>query len=82
MKKYMVYFEDAENVYRAAIPAKNENAAKEFVKGNGEIVKVKDITNDYPISSYKVENALRMAHFGQIEIDLILRTLIMTDIAE
>ena len=82
MKKFMVYFEDGQTCYKAAIPAKSEKAAREFVRGNGEVISVKDITKDFPISSYKVEDALRRAQFGQIEIDLILRTLISTDIAE
>lgn len=82
MKKYMVYFEDGDNVYKAAVPAKSEKAAREFVKGNGEIVKVKDITADYPISLVKIEHALRTAQFGQIEIDLITRTLYMANIAD
>ena len=82
MKKYMVYFEDAENCYKAAIPAKSEKSARAFVEGNGTVITVKDITKDYPISIYAVEAALGNAHFGQIEIDLITRTLIDTQIAD
>lgn len=82
MKKYMVYFEDGENCYKAAIPAKSEKSARDFVQGSGEVIAVKDITKDYPISSYKVEAALRNAQFGQVEIDLIIRTLVSTQIAD
>lgn len=82
MKKYMIYMDDGKNCFKVAIPAKNEKAAREYVKGNGEIIAVKDVTEEFPISSEKVANALLSAHFGEIEMDLIIRCLQMNDIAE
>ncbi|WP_162610149.1 hypothetical protein [Drancourtella sp. An12] len=46
------------------------------------MVAVKDITDEFPISAEKVADALRSAHFGKIEIDLITRCLQMNGIAE
>lgn len=80
-KKYMVYFEDGEHCYKEAIPATSEKDAKEYVAGNGEVIAVKDISKDYPISTSKVYDALKNANFGETEIDLIIRTLTKTNIA-
>lgn len=82
MKKYMVYVDDGEILMKLAIPAKSAKAAKEYASGNGEIIKVSDVTEDYPIDAAKVANALKMGNFGQTEIDFIIRTLITCNIAE
>lgn len=82
MKKFMVYFEDSENVYKAAIPAKDQKAAAEYVKGNGDIIAIKEVTNDYHISLDKVADALQKAGFGEYEMDFITRTLSQCNIAE
>lgn len=82
MKKYMVYMDDGRDCFKVAVPAINEKAARKYVEGNGEVVAVKDITEDYPISLDKVVNALKVANFGQIEINLISRCLSFNDIAE
>ncbi len=81
MKKYMVYLDDGRDCYKVAVPAANEKAARKYVEGNGEVIAVKDITEDFPISLDKVVSALKNASFGQIEIDLISRCLQMNDIA-
>lgn len=82
MKKYLVYLDDSVNCFKVAVPAIDENSAREFVKGNGEVIAVKDITEDYPIDLCKVAHALRNAQFGLVEIDLITRCLRFNDIAE
>lgn len=82
MKKYMVYMDDGRDCFKVAVPAKDEKAARRYVEGNGEIVAVKDVTEDYPISLDKVTRALKNAGFGQIEIDLVGRCLSFNDIAE
>lgn len=82
MRKYMVYLDDGRNCFKVAVPARNEKEAREFVNGNGEIIAIKDITEDYPISLDKIGRALANADFGDVEIDLILRTLSTCNIAE
>ena len=82
MKKYMVYMDDGQNCFKLAIPADSVKSAKKYVQGNGEVLKVTDITEDYPISINKVVEALKNADFGQVEIDLIMRTLTFHNIAE
>lgn len=74
--------DDGKDCFKIAVPAKNEKMAREYVKGNGEIIAVKDITEDFPISAEKVVRALQTANFGEIEIDLITRCLQMNNIAD
>lgn len=81
LKKFMVYMDDGKSVFKVAIPAKDENSARYYVAGNGEVIAVKDVTEEFPISIDKVVDALKKSNFGQIEIDLIQRTLSSTNIA-
>lgn len=82
MKKYMVYLDDGKDCYKLAIPAKDEKAAREYVQGNGEVIAVKEVTNDYSISVDKVAQALQNAGFGKYEMDYITRALQEINIAE
>lgn len=75
MRKYMVYVDDGREAMRLAIPAESQKAARKYVNGNGEVIAVKDVTDDYPISSTKVSDALAAAGFNRIEIDFIIRAL-------
>lgn len=81
MKKYMVYMDDGRDCFKAAIPANSENEARKYVEGNGEVLAVKNVTEDYPISLEKVTQALRNAQFGPDEIEFITRCLDFNDIA-
>lgn len=80
MKKYMVYLDDGETCFKIAVPAINEKKAKEYVTGNGNVIAIRDISEEFPIDLDKVAQALRLAHFGQTEIDLITRCLIINKI--
>lgn len=82
MKKFMVYLEDRNNVYKVAVPAKSKKAAIEYVRGNGEVIAVTDVTGDYTISIEKVGQALHAAGFGETEMDFITRCLLTCNIAE
>lgn len=82
MKKYMVYMDDGQDCFKCAIPAKSEKEAREYVKGNGEVVAVKDVTDEWFISAEYVADALERSGFGRSEIDIITRTLQITRIAQ
>lgn len=82
LRKYMVYLDDRIDCYKVAIPAENEAAARKYCEGNGEIIAVKDITEEYPISAACVLEALNMRDFGKIEKDLIIRTLQISGIID
>lgn len=86
MRKFMVYLDTDEYAFNGCIkeiiPAKSEDDAIRFCQGNSEVIKVKDVTKDYPISVDKVYEALEKANFGQAEISLITRCLVRCDIAD
>lgn len=82
MKKYLVYMDDGCDCFKLAIPADSVKAAKKYVAGNGEIVKVTDVTAEYPISVEKVGEALLKAGFGEYETDFITRALTQINIVE
>ena len=78
----MVYLDDGDNVYKLAIPAKDEKAAREYVQGNGEVVAVKELESRDLISAERVAQALENANFGKYEIDFITRALQEINICE
>lgn len=74
MKKlYKVIFEDTYNVYRAYIPADNKEAAEAYVQGNGDIISIKDVTEDFPIDLDHLSRTLSNAGYGKPEMDTIIR---------
>ena len=76
MKKiYKVIFEDCNGVYREYIPADNVKQLKEQWGGNGDIVSIQDITEDTPIYLETLRVTLIKAGYGEMEIDIIIRTL-------
>lgn len=81
-QKYFVYVDDGENVFKVAVAAVSEEAAKAWCSGNGEVIAVRDVTEDYPISADKVRDALNRAGFGKAEQDFIVRALTEFEIAE
>ena len=81
-RKFFVYLDDGHSVYRIAVAAACEESARAWCAGNGEIVAVKDVTEDFPISVDKVSRALKAEEFGQVEIDIITRLLTEFDVAE
>lgn len=82
LRKFFVYVDDGtENALKIAVPAKNEKYAREYCLGCGEIVAIKDVTDEYGISLLRVDEALANAGFTRIERDFIERTLLQTDIS-
>lgn len=61
---------------KAATIALNKSSAKKarFV-GDGEIVAIKDVTDDYPVDLFRVRNALIKSEFDQYEIEFICQVL-------
>lgn len=84
LRKYMVYLEDGEYLYKVAVPAEDEQVARDYVDGNGEILMVKDLTeeNKLRIFSKNVVEALKNYGFSTTQTDLIIRTLEITGVTE
>lgn len=82
LRKYVVYLEDEEFVYKVYVPAENEQGAKDFCQGNGEVLLAKDITETMVINNDDVEAALLQYGFTADKIQLIKWTLQTTGIAD
>lgn len=82
MRKYMVYMDDGKDCFKLAVPAEDRKGAQKFVQGNGEVIAIKDVSEDFPLSSSKVFIALERAGFSEIEIDYIVRALREIDICD
>ena len=82
MKKYFVYLDDSVDVYRIAVPAVSEDAAREYVAGNGEIIAVKEVTDDFKMSAESLSKTLRDAGWSQIEADFVTRALLQMKVVE
>lgn len=84
LRKYMVYLEDKDNVYKIAVPAQDADDAIRWTAGNGDLVSVKDVTDEfeYRIDADQVFNALDAYGFNRKKIDFILRTLDRTGITD
>ena len=85
--KFMVYLDGGTDhdgndiLMKIAVPAKDERDARDYVFGNGEIVSVQDVSDEYPIKASRIYDALETAGFNRHEIDFIVRTLTRTEIA-
>lgn len=81
-EKYIVYIDDGESVFKTAVAAVSEDAARAYYHGNGEVIAVKDVTDEYPIDLSKVRKALKNAEFGEYETSFICQILEELQIAE
>lgn len=80
LKVYEVITEDWTTATKIYVPAESKKDAENFVAGNGEIVSCKESKNygENTISLSKIQDALKVAHFGVTEIDIISRILYRT----
>lgn len=84
---FMVYIDGGTDqdgndiLMKIAVPAKDEQDARDYVAGNGDIIAVQDVSDQYRINAGRVYDALEKANFTQHEIDFIVRTLQRTEMA-
>lgn len=84
MKVFKAYIEDGRDVYRIIRPAESLNKFKSMYGGNGDFVKIEDITDTrYLLDMQHLRQVLdRFSDFGEDEKDLIIATLQITNIGE
>lgn len=74
MKIYEVIIETSDEVFKTLIPAHNTKEVEKQVYGNGEIVRIKDVTDKHPISINFVREQLN-GKCGESELTIIVRIL-------
>ena len=67
---FELIIDDGSNVFKVYETAKNKSEAEKSAQGNGEIVRIKDVTDEYPISTERLQNVLD-SNFGKVESHII-----------
>ena len=83
MKIYEAIVDDGRDVFKVLKACRNQTEMKEFCKGNGEIIRIKERTSEFGFCTESgislLADTLRRAQYGQQEIDIITR--LVADIA-
>lgn len=79
MKKFVVYVDDEVSVFKVNVAATDEESAKKYVAGNGEIIAVKDVTDKCRITMDDIADLLK-SEVPQQKIDFIVTSLLNTGI--
>ncbi len=74
---YDVYYDDGQNVGKIVLPAESEKQAKEYVRGNGEVVAIKKNPLVQDIDINCLRGTLLKDGWGAVEIEVITRALEM-----
>ena len=76
--KYRMYeaiIDAGDQVFKVNRIARDEKDFKSRYGGNGEFVRILDVTEDFPISIDNVKIALEMERFGEAEVEAIVHLL-------
>lgn len=74
MKLYEMIIDGGQDVFKMVRPAKDVKELKYIYGNNGEFVRIKDVTEDYPIDTEYLRRVLtgkENGHFGEVETDII-----------
>jgi len=75
MRAYEAIIDDGQDVFKVTRCAESEEAFRDLYGGNGEIVRIKDITDETPIGLGRLEQVLVAGGFGRQETAIILSTM-------
>lgn len=75
-KMYEMIIDDGTSVFKCTRLAKNIKNLRDIYGGNGEFVRVKEVTEKFPISTNDVFEALKNARFGDVEAQAVVDCLI------
>ncbi len=70
-KLYKAIFETDTEAFKVYRTASSVSAFKTIYGGNGDIITIKDVTEDYPLNISLIIKALKNAGFSEIEIDAV-----------
>lgn len=68
---YEIIVDDGQDVFKYYGIYKDEQDAESAATGNGEIIRIKEVTEQFPLSGDKIFTALKDAGYGQIEANAI-----------
>lgn len=73
--KYEVIIDDGQSVFKAYVPGLSEKDVTAKWSGNGEIVRIKDVSAEYLPDAARVRDDLAKMGYGAAEQDFIYRIL-------
>ena len=83
---YRCYVDDgSDNVMKILIPAMSKEDATEWIRGNGEVIAIKDVTDEYRFSDQMLQEmarALAADGYGTATTDIITRLLEQTGLTK
>ena len=82
MKIYEMIIDDNKSVFKCVRPAETKTALKKMYSGNGEFIRIKDVTEEQRINLDKLYDTLKKANYKEEEIDIIVSTLQITEIGQ
>lgn len=72
IKLYEAIVETKTSVFKMVRPSTSLEEFENVYRGNGDFVRIKEVTNDYPIDIVYLRQVLQNAHFGEVEQDIIV----------
>lgn len=76
MKAFEMIIKDGCDAFLCVRPSKDEESLRQQFGGNGEFVRVRDVTQEFDIDLFHVESALkRSGDFNKSQIELIIALL-------
>jgi len=75
--RYFVYVDDGDDdsAMKIAVPQVSVEAAMDYCEGAGDIVAVKDVSDEFHFDELRVAEALENGGFSEIEIRFLTRAL-------
>lgn len=71
-RAFEAVFETTDGAFKLTRPAENARQFKNIFQGNGEMIKLTDVTEETPISLSHLEKTLKRAEYGRREIEIII----------
>jgi len=72
---YEAIVDAGDHVFKVNRIARDEEDFKSIYGGNGELVRLRNVTEDFPISENAVRTALVTAGFGEAEVEAVVHLL-------
>ena len=81
LNKYLVYIDNGKQTTSKALTATSKKSVMKALEGQGEVVAVKNLTEDHPLKADTIREVLQASgKFDKLELDWIIHALTMTGI--
>ena len=81
-RKFFVYIDDGTSACRIPVSADSMESAEKYVKGNGDVIIIRDVTSEYEIMAHDVAKALLNSGMDESKVVFILTALLQTRVVK